>query len=459
MSVPIKPREQAAILSSLRAGVVPRVGLQHLQVGRKDEVAAILNDLAQIEQGGASVRFIIGRFGAGKSFFLNLCRLLALEKKLVVVQADLALERRLYGTGGQVRALHSELLRNLATRAKPEGGALPSVVERWVADVNQEVLTAGGADSDVTGEIIKRLKPLQDLVSGYDFANVIAKYLEGYQTHNEALMDSAMRWLRAEFGTKTEAREALGVRAIIDDADSYDYLKLLAAFVRLAGYAGLLVNLDELGVLSHRLQNSKARDGNYESILRILNDCLQGQASGIGFFFAGVDEFLEDRRRGLYSYEALRSRLEQNQFARDGLKDFSSPVIKLANLSQEDLFVLLLNIRNVFALGDPARHLVPDEAIPAFMTHCSRRLGAAYFQTPRDTVKGFVQLLSVLEQNPGSDWKVLLEASSVEQSADPDGVGRPAEPAPILQAAKPAEAKPAETKTEADLTDFRLKPS
>ena len=433
MTPSIRPRERSAILLSLAAGVVPRVGLHHLQVGRKDEVTAALKDLSMIEQGGAAVRFIIGRFGAGKSFFLNLCRAVALQKKFVVAQADLTLERRLQGTGGQARSLYAELLKNLAILARPDGGALPSVVERWVSDVEHAVHSAGGTEAEVTKEIHERLNPLQELVSGYDFAAVIAKYLEGFLSHNDALVDASLRWLRAEYTTKTEARRDLGVRSIIDDAAIYDHLKLLAAFVRMAGYAGLLVNLDEMGVLSHRLNHSKARDNNYETILRIVNDCIQGGASGIGFYFAGVDEFLDDPRRGLVCHEALRTRLADGMFARSGMKDFSGPVIRLANLTCEELFVLLHKVRDIFVSSDALSLRFDDEAIQGFMDHASRTLGAAYFQTPRDVVRPFVSLLSILEQNPGSDWKTLLSNTKFERAADTGPDVPLAESAPVLQ--------------------------
>jgi hypothetical protein len=420
MSIPIKPRERDAILTSLRAGVVPRIGLHHLQVGRRDEVAAVLDDLGRIEQGGATIRFIIGRYGAGKSFFLNLARMVALERKFVVAQADIASERRLHGSGGQARSLYAELMQNLATRARPEGGAIASIVERWVSDVDHEVRAAGGSEGEIVRTIEERLKPLQDLVSGYDFTAVVVKYLQGFQSHDEAIMAAALRWLRAEYHTKTEARQDLGVRTIIDDATFYDYLKLLASFVRLAGFAGLLVNIDEMGVLSHRLNHPQARNANYERLLRILNDCLQGNVSGIGFLFGGIDAFLEDRRRGLASYEALGTRLAENTFARAGLKDFSGPVIRLRNLSPEDLFVLLHNIRNVFALGDSTKFLIDEEGLQAFMAHCAALLGANFFLTPRETVKAFVGLLSVLEQNPGVDWRTLLSQTTVERPLDRD---------------------------------------
>ena len=437
---PIKPRERDAILPSLRAGVVPRVGLRHLQVGRRDEVAAVLDDLGRIERGGASCRFVIGRYGAGKSFFLNLARSVALERKFVVAQADVTTERRLQGSDGQARALYAELMQNLATRAKPEGGALPNVVERWVADLDHRVRGTGGTDGDVVREIETALLPLQELVSGHDFAAVVGKYVAGFQSHDQALMGSALRWLRAEYRTRTEARQDLGVRSIIDDAQFYDYLKLFAAFVRMAGFAGLLVNIDEMGVLSQRLNSAQARNASYETILRILNDCLQGGASGLGFLFGGTDTFLEDRRRGLFSYEALATRLADNTFARPGLKDTSGPVIRLPNLSTEDMYVLLHNIRNVFALGDPAKHLLDDAGITAFLAHSARTLGSQFFLTPRESSKAFVGLLSVLEQNPGADLRSLLATTRIEPDADPD-----AEPVPA-----------ADDSPNDDLATFRL---
>lgn len=419
MAIAIKPRERDAILQSLRAGVVPRIGLQHIQVGRKDEVAAILSDLDRIAQDEATVRFIIGRYGSGKSFFLNLARMVALEKKFVVVQADISPDRRLHASGGQARSLYSEFMHNMSAGAKRDGGALPGLVERWISDVEFEAKETG---VDPQKEIYRRLKPLQENVSGYDFATVINKYVEGFQHGNDALMDASLRWLRAEFATKTEARQDLGVRSIIGDQDVYDYLKLMAAFVRLAGYAGLLVNVDEMGVLAQRLNSKSARDANYEMILRIYNDCLQGSVKGLGVVFAGTDTFMDDRRRGLMSYEAFTTRLANNTFAVDGLRDYSGPVIRLQNLTAEDLYVLLHNIRHVYAAGDVARYLVPDEALKAFIQHCVQTLGAEFYQTPRDAAKGFVGFLSVLEQNPGTDWKKLLSGTKIQPSINPESL-------------------------------------
>jgi len=408
MALRITQRERNAILSSLSAGVVPRVGLQHIAVGRKAEVAALLEDLQQVEAGGASVRFVVGRFGTGKSFLLNLIRTVALERKFVVVQADITTQRRLHASNGAARSLYGELMKNLCTRGKPGGGALPSLIERWVGEVAHHVTSAGGDDAAVEARLLELCAPLRDLVSGFDFVNVLTQYYRGYLQQNEELQSSAIRWLRAEYATKTEARQDLGVRSIIDDSSFYDYLKLFARFVQVAGHAGLVVCVDELVVLSHRLNNKIARNNNYETILRIVNDCLQGGVQGLGFIFAATDECLYDKRRGLSSYEALATRLAENRFASAGMVDMTGPVLALGNLTPEDCFVLLHNIRNVHAGGDRGRYVVPDEAIEAYLASCAQRMGAAYYQTPRETIKDWVGLLNVVQQNPAADWRQLV---------------------------------------------------
>ncbi len=412
----IRPRDRDAIIQSLRAGVVPRVGQQHIQVGRADEVAAVVADIDRIADSGSAIRLVIGEYGAGKSFFLNLVRSIALERKLVTVHADLSPERRLYATGGQARGLYAELMRNLSTRAKPEGGAMPSVVERFI--------TAGlsaARSRDISPETVirERLADLQEMVGGYDFAEVIAAYWRAHDNGNEQLRSDVVRWLRGEFSTRTDSRQALGVRTIIDDRSFYDHLKLFARFVRLAGFSGLLVCLDEM-VNLYKMSHTRARNSNYEQVLRILNDCLQGSAAGLGFVFGGTPDMLLDTRRGLYSYPALQSRLAENTFARKGLVDFSGPVLRLANLSPEDIYVLLTKLRHVFASGDPDAYLVPDEALPAFMDHCASRVGDAYFRTPRTTIKEFVNLLSVLAQNPGVNWSDLIDRVEIEAETNPD---------------------------------------
>ena len=415
----IRPRDRDAILQSLAAGVVPRRGLQHVQVGRAGEVSALLRDLDRIIDGGSAIRFVIGEYGSGKSFFLHLIRSAALEKNVVTMHGDLTPDRRIHATGGQARNLYAELARNLATRTNPEGGGLASVVERFIGQAQQE---ARAADGNVEDVIHQHLDKLSELVGGYDFAEVVAAYWRGHDQGDASLKASAVRWLRGEYSTRTDARRDLGVRTIVDDGSVYDQLKLLARFVRLAGYTGLLVALDEL-VNLYKLANTRARSSNYEQILRILNDCLQGTVSHLGFLMAGTPEFLTDTRRGLYSYEALESRLSENTFASAGLRDFSGPVIRLPNLTPEELFVVLTKLRHIHAGGDPAAFALPDDALRAFMDHCSRRIGEAYFRTPRDTIRAFVQMLAILEQNPETAWSDLVGKVQIEPEANPDIVG------------------------------------
>ena len=404
MTTPIRPRDRDAVIQSLRAGVVPRSGQHLIQVGRTREIETLVSDIDRIADGGSGFRTVIGEYGAGKTFFLNLVRAVALEKKLVVANADLNPDRRLHASGGQARSLYAELMRNMATRTKPEGGALAGIVEKFIATAKTE---AKAADVSTETVIRKKLEQLTELVNGYDFADVIAAYCRGFDEGNEQLKSDAVRWLRGEFSTRTDARQALGVRTIVDDAAVYDQLKLMARFVRLAGFAGLLVSLDEL-VNLYKLANTQARNANYEQILRILNDSLQGTSVGLGFVLGGTPEFLLDTRRGLYSYPALQSRLAQNTFTSGERVDFSGPVVRLSSLTPEDFYVLLQKIRHVYAAGSSEKYLLPNNGIFSFMKHCSNRIGETYFRTPRTTITAFINLLAVLEQNPETQWESLL---------------------------------------------------
>ena len=451
--IKIKTKDRDAVIQSLRAGVVPRSGQHLIQVGRVQELEALIKDIDRIGEGGSAIRFIIGEYGSGKTFFLSLIRAIALQKKLVTAHADLTPDRRLHASKGQARSLYAELMRNLATRAKPEGGALSSIVEKFVSSAMTEARSRM-----VTPEVMirERLDHLSEMVGGYDFAEVIAAYWRGHDTGDDALKSNAVRWLRGEFSTKTDAKKALGVRTIIDDANFYDQLKLFTRFVRLAGYEGFMVCLDEL-VNLYKMANTQARNSNYEQILRILNDSLQGTADGLGFVLGGTPEFLMDTRKGLYSYEALQSRLAENTFAGNGIVDFSHPVIRLASLSQEDLYVLLTKIRHVYAIGDVDTYLISDAEIQGFMQHCFQKVGEAYFRTPRNTITAFINLLAVLEQNPEVSVTDLIGQITIAPEQNPDllpfeeGVE---DTAPIQQAQTVT--VPEETEADDNLASFKL---
>ncbi|GAA4488300.1 ATP-binding protein [Gluconacetobacter asukensis] len=449
----IKPKDRDSVIQALRAGVVPRSGVQLVQVGRAGEVNQVVLDVKRIADKGSAVRFIIGDYGAGKTFFLNLARSIAMQSKLVVVYADLSPDRRLHASGGQARSLYAELMRNMATRTKQDGGALASVVERFIMEAQSAAKESGRKVGDVIQE---RLLPIQELVSGYDFATVIECYWRAFEEGSESGKAAALRWLRGEYTLKTEAREALGVRSIIDDASVYDYLKVMSRFVTLAGYSGFLVMLDEC-VNLFKLVSAQSRNANYEQILRIVNDVLQGSAESLGVYFGGTPEFLMDSRRGLYSYEALRSRLAENSFARNGLVDLSGPVIRLQSLTPEDLYILLGKLRHVFAYGDQDRYLVPDEVFKAFMTHCNQKIGEAYFRTPRNTIKAFLDLLAILEQNPQAKWQELVNQAEIAPDASPAGgdiVDDGHRGSPLATSASTADS--AHDSPGDDLADFKL---
>lgn len=413
----IRLKERDAIIQSLKSGVTPKIGIQHIQVGRANEIKALCQDIERINQGGSAFRLIIGEYGSGKTFFLSVVRSIALEKKLVTVNADLSPDRRIHASSGQARNLYSELMRNLATRNKPDGNALTSVVERFVTQARKDADTR---QVNVSSVIQERLASLTELVGGYDFAKVIEAYWNAHDQDDDILKSNAIRWLRAEYTTKTDARNDLGVRTIISDSSFYDALKLMSLFVRQAGYEGLLVNLDEM-VNLYKLNSTQARTSNYEQILRILNDCLQGTAEYLGFLLGGTPEFLLDPRKGLYSYEALQSRLAENGFAKKaGIIDYSSPSLHLASLTPEELYILLKNLRHVYAGGDSASYLLPDDALKSFLHHCSQTIGDAYFRTPRNTIKAFLDLLAILSQNTSLEWQSLIGSVSVGEDKPSD---------------------------------------
>lgn len=416
----IKPKERDTIIQSLKSGVVPRLGLQHIQVGRSEELKSFVNDIATISEGGTSFRFVIGEYGSGKTFFLSLVRSIALQKGLVTMNADLSPTKRLHGTDGHARVLLSELISSISTRTKQDGNALPNILEKFISKARTE---ADNSHREVATIIYEQLFDLNEYPGGYTFAQVVNKYWTAYESGDDALKDCVLRWLKAEYTTKTDCLRDLGVREFINDASFFNTLKLYSILVQKAGYGGLMICLDEM-VNLYKISNSVSRKANYEEILNILNNTLQGTLSHIGFIMSGTPEFLTDGNRGLYSYEALKSRLAENSFSKSlGLTDYNSTVLRLANLTKEELYLLLMNLRNVFAGGDTSKYLVPNDALLAYLNHCANKIGDSYYRTPRNTIKGFLDLLSMLEQYPSLKWSDMIEQIEVVQDVEPTEVG------------------------------------
>ena len=416
MSKVIRAKERETIIQSLRSGVVPRVGLQHIQVGRSDELKSFIKDLETIAEGGSSFRLIIGDYGSGKTFFLSLVRSIALEKGLVTMTADLSPSKRLYGNEGQARRLLADLVTSLSTRTKQDGNALTNILEKFISIAQ---VKAEKEREEISFTIKNMLNELNDFPNGHSFAYIVYKYWEAYDTENDALKNCVLKWLKGEYATKTDTMRDLGIRDFINDASFFNTLKLYSVLVKKAGYKGLLINLDEM-VNLYKAAHGTSRKMNYEEILGILNNTLQGTVSNIGFIMSGTPEFLTDTRRGLYSYEALRSRLAENDFSKQlGVVDYNSTVLRLSSLSKEELYVLLKNLRNVFACGIKEDYLVPDEALVAYMNYCFNKIGDSYFRTPRNTIKGFLDLLSILEQYPSLKWDDVIEKIKIEKDIEP----------------------------------------
>ena len=422
----VPKRILTSLLASVSAGVVPRAGAPYLAIGRKDEIAALLSDLEAVNEGGGSMRFLIGRYGSGKSFLMQLIRGYAMERGFLTADADLSPERRLYGSGGSGVATYRELMKNLASKASPDGGALPKMLARWIGDIQAELVSEGlSADSDgfsqmLNQRVLRTMQEMETLVGGFDFAHVITAYYRAYCEGDDLKRSACLRWMRGEFSSKTEARHELGfsVSVIIDDENWYDFLKLWAAMAKTMGYRGLVVFIDEcvnLYKITHRI----SRENNYEKILSMFNDTLQGRASGLALVLGGTPQFLEDSRRGLFSYEALRSRLCDSRFALEGFKNLIGPVIRLRRLSDDELFALILRVTALYAQNYGSEPRISREQMIKFLQICLARAGADSMITPREMLRDYMTVLNILMQNPDAAFEDVI-GSAVTLKTDND---------------------------------------
>ena len=415
---PIPKRLSTAIINSLNAGVVPRIGLEYINVGRKDEIAALLQDLENISEGGSVCRFIIGRYGSGKTFLLQLVRNQAMERGYVVADVDLSPERHLTGTRDDGRNTYRELMHNVSTKARPEGKALPAILDRWLSGLQSQVMaqyqqqpSADEFNKAVQRQIFAVIDQMEGLVHGFDYAKVISCYWEGYITHNDPLKENALRWLRGEYTTKTESNKDLGVRVIVSDEDWYDYLKLFAKLVASIGYKGLVVVIDE-AVNLYKISNKISRQNNYEKLLTIFNDTMQGKAEHLDVIIGGTPDFLEDTRRGLFSYDALKTRLETSRFVTKEVRDVSGPVIRVDALSHTEILLLLNRVLDVYTAHYNYETRLNSADLQAFMQAVLNRVGANELLTPREMIRDFIAILNVMRQNPELSFAQIIGDSN-----------------------------------------------
>lgn len=427
----VPKRILTSLLASVSAGVVPRAGAPYLAIGRQDEIAALLSDLEAVNDGGGSMRFLIGRYGSGKSFLMQLIRGYALERGFLTADADLSPERRLYGSGGSGVATYRELMKNMASKASPDGGALPKMLARWIGEMQSELVSEGiSPESEAFSQrlnqmVLRTMQEMETLVGGFDFAHVVTAYYRAYCDGDDLKRSACLRWLRGEFSSKTEARHELGfsVSVIIDDENWYDFLKLWAAMSKTMGYRGLVVFIDEcvnLYKITHRI----SRENNYEKILAMFNDTLQGRAPGLALVLGGTPQFLEDSRRGLFSYEALRSRLCDSRFALEGFKNLIGPVIRLRRLTDDELFALILRVTSLYAQNYGAEPRISQQQMMQFLQICLTRAGADSMITPREMLRDYMTVLNILMQNPNAAFEdVVGSAVTLKTEADGDGDG------------------------------------
>lgn len=423
----IPKRIATVIINALKGGVVPRIGLPYITVGRKTEIDALLHDVDILEEGGASFRFISGKYGSGKSFLLQTIRSYVMDRNFVVADADLSPERRLQGTKGQGLATYKELIRNLSTKTRPEGGALTLILDRWISSVQNEVVAEsglspqdGGFDRLVEQKIHAVIQTLSEMVHGFDFARLLTLYYQSYVRGDDETKAKVVKWFRGEYTTKTEAKAELGVNMIITDDDWYEYIKLFAVFLRQAGYSGMLVLIDEL-VNIYKIPNSITRQYNYEKILTMYNDTLQGKAHYLGIIMCGTPQCIEDTRRGVFSYEALRSRLQEGRFGRENenIKDVLAPVIKLSPLTNEEMLVLIEKLADIHAGLFEYTQTLTQEDLIRFIRIEFGRVGADSKITPREVIRDFIELLDIVHQNPGIDTEALLRSDDFSYAKAP----------------------------------------
>ncbi len=422
MVAEVPRRTLVTLMNALSSGVVPRRGLEYIAVGRKKETETFVNDLEDTAAGGGAFRFLSGRFGNGKSFMTQMIRNYAMDKGFVVMDADLSINRRLTGSKREGLNTYRELVKNTAVRTRPDGGSMEPILQNWIQDIADAVSEEEGIDSDDVSSdaIAKRMRSatssMSCLQNYQDFIKALTDYCKGFRAGDEDIY--ALKWLKGECELKTESRKNIGINNLIDDSNWYDFIKLWAELSARLGYKGLVVFFDEAVVL-YKLQNKASRSNNYERLLTMFNDIMQGKSSHLSMYVCGTPEFIEDSNRGLYSYEALRSRLISGRFE-NGYDNYLGPVINLRPLTNEEIFVLLRTIRDLHAQRYGYESGVTDEMLERYLKVVLASVISTSMITPREITRDLIGLLDTMHQNPQTRFDDMISGRRVEPDSDPD---------------------------------------
>ncbi|MBU5427676.1 ATP-binding protein [Tissierella pigra] len=413
----VNPKEADNIIKALEGGVVPRRGIQHLLVGRNEEVQEIISILESITQGGSDIRFWIGDFGSGKSFMLRTIESIAVQKNFVVSTVDLTPTRRFYSSDGKAKSLYNEIINNIVIQTSQDGNAINTIIEEWInriitniserdnIPINQLLMIEN--KKIVENEILNITSCFKSVGLSYELGQAISKYYEGIAEDNKVLKLKALRWIRGDIDTRTESKRELGIERIINDDNWYDAIKNLAELFSDIGYSGFVVNFDE-AVNLYKLPMAQTRERNYEKILNIFNECKSNTARGLFINFGATRKTIFDEHRGMSSYGALKGRLGSDGNLNSRLINTNKTALLLKPLTVEEIYTLLDNLNSIYNIHYRKNISMTTENIQIYMEEQLNRPGAAEFLTPRAVIKDYLEVLDLIRQNPDEEIESIV---------------------------------------------------
>ena len=339
-----------------------------------------------------------------------------MAKGMIVADADLSPNRSLIGSSNRKKGLatYRELMCNLSIKTSPTGSALGKILDLWLnmiwidvaKNIGQGGIQGNALEEMVTNKIYETILDMQEMVHGYDFANILVMYWKASRVNDAEIKAKTLRWLRGEYNTKTEAKQDLGVSNIINDDDWYEYIKLFSNFFVKIGYKGFIVIIDEL-INIYKCKSPVARNNNYEKILAMYNDTMQGKARYLGIIMGGTPQSIEDVNRGVFSYEALKSRLESGKYGTNKMINLMTPIIRIMPLTKEEIIVLLEKLAEIHAdLYDYELKITIEDIIDFI----EEAIQGEKNVTPRSIIRDFIEVLNLFYQNYNLSIKDIMNA-------------------------------------------------